>query len=285
MGYLGLTLLLFAPQGAAGQTTGAVPVRPKTTVTANLSSTQFESPLPFDEAFIVKVKFPKEEADTITLEYGPLGWDNRRPVIHGPVTRLRFYSHFLHGNSDAFFHVQPLEPGEEYLFVFHLEKKGGTNPDSIIRILGEPKASIANHFDQDVGVIATDRAGYWAVASSIHMHAIPINKNLRLQDMPKEKQWLSRVSVFAGLAIAEIDSEAPVEKYFGVGSPIVGVAVRPLPFFSPLRVGGGLIAVRQEDANPLVDEKEMKIDRFLGATVDFDVRTILGPLLTLAGIK
>ena len=152
-------------------------------------------------------------------------------------------------------------------------------------ILTDARAAFYQHFDQDIGVLVTDRAGYVGAVTSIHLYPAPINKNARLEDMGELDRWLRRVSLFGGLAVAQFSSSASVDAYFAAGSPTAGVAVRPFLFFMPLRLGTGLVWFKQDDANPLVSTPRTKVDRFAMVSVDFDVRSIFGPLLTLAGLK
>lgn len=264
-----------------GQSTTAIPVRPRTTIVANLASKQFEASLPFEEDFLVRVKWPGEYS-TVTLTYGTLSWINNAATIGQRIASETVNKSDLYENPDAFFRIRPLKSGVDYLFLFTIP--AGAPPSEIARIHARPKADFGNHFDQDLGIMLSHRAGYLGVVSSMHVHFVPINKNASGTDFPFSQRLLRNTSLFLGLTVAEIDSDATVEKFFAAGSPVFGLAVRPI-FGRPVRFAAGLVVFKQDDANPLVDTKRNKVDRFIMATADLDLKALLGPLLAIIGIK
>jgi hypothetical protein len=143
------------------------------------------------------------------------------------------------------------------------------------------RAGLQHHFDADIGVMYASRADYWGVVTNAHIHAVPVNRNRSSVSLTPLQQFAQRASIFVGLAVQPISSGAEVKDLYPVGSPVVGVGYRGLFGVDQLRLNGGVMFFKQEDANPLVTRDHTKRDAFVSATVDFSVQSIFGPLLAL----
>lgn len=149
------------------------------------------------------------------------------------------------------------------------------------RVPGIARAGLQHHFDADIGVMYATRADYWGVVTNAHIHAVPVNRNRSAAGLTPLQQFAQRASIFVGLAVQPISSGAEVKDLYTVGSPVVGVGYRGLFGVDQLRLNGGVMFFKQEDANPLVTRDHTKRDAFVSATVDFSVQSIFGPLLAL----
>jgi hypothetical protein len=86
------------------------------------------------------------------------------------------------------------------------------------------------------------------------------------------------VSVFGGLSPLRITSDAPESSPLAIGSPVVGIGVRQLPYLGAFRVNAGVIFYDQKDANPLVSTLRHKRDAFVSLTADIELKDFLGPV-------
>lgn len=162
--------------------------------------------------------------------------------------------------------------------------------DTVV-LLGNPTSRFQDHFRPDFGLMRSTRAEYVGVTSNVHFYLAPINPNEDLADLGSDVwgNFTKRMSIFAGLALQELSSEADVDALFeDVGSPVVGVGMRGFmywpnmparwrPLLQPLRLNTGIVWFHQEDPNPLVDDKIRKRDWFVSVTADIDLKSILGP--------
>jgi hypothetical protein len=152
---------------------------------------------------------------------------------------------------------------------------------STARVTGEAHAGIQHHFDADFGVMHAIQANYWGLMTNSHFHVVPINRNESTSGLSLLQQFTRRASVFVGLAVQTIDSEAEVKDLFTVGSPVVGVGYRGLMGDAPIRLNAGLMFFKQEDANPLVTRDRNKRDAFVAVTLDLSIQSIVAPLAAL----
>ncbi|HEV2147453.1 MAG TPA: hypothetical protein VGR37_08620 [Longimicrobiaceae bacterium] len=278
---IGLSLL--SHSALAGQTATAVPRRPAQTVKVDLAAQQFETGLPFRERFWIRGTLANP-ADSIVLTYGVADRDeNNRLFIRGRPTRKSIPKSHVVKSKDFAFAIEPLQPNVEYLFRFRFYE--GAAFDTV-QIIGRPKASLAQHFDADVGVLRSENAGNWGLVTSSHFHFIPINKNEDDSFTSGPGARLARqISMFGGIAFQEIYSEVEVSKFFTFGSPVAGVGIRGPLGLDFMRVNGGVIWFKQKDANPLISRQRVKRDVFVSATADLEMKQVLGPLVALLGIR
>jgi hypothetical protein len=159
-----------------------------------------------------------------------------------------------------------------------------------VNIQGDAPSRFQDHFHADFGLMRSFHAQYVGVTSNAHFYLAPINPNEDLTDLEDDvwQNFTKRVSVFAGLALQELSSEADVDALFKVGSPVAGIGVRGFlywpgmsprlrPLLQPLRLNTGVVWFEQDDANPLIDEKIRKRDWFISITGDIELKNILGP--------
>jgi hypothetical protein len=191
------------------------------------------------------------------------------------------------GGSDAAA-ARPLHPCVPEA---QLNQDAGPLPDTITRVWSAdsvslsvtPGASFRNHIDADVGALHSFNAGYTGLVTNVHLYAYPLNKNEDLSDRPAIEQLGKRFSVFLGLAVQELNSDADVDKFLPLGNPVVGVGLRGFPGIEALRVNTGIMLFKQDDANPLVTKERLKYDPFVSVTADIEFKTLLGPLANLLG--
>lgn len=163
-------------------------------------------------------------------------------------------------------------------------------------VRGETPTDYKQRFDNDVGIVHTDRFGYTGFVSDLHYYFTPINKNEDLGDpeLGLGGQLVRRVSVMAGLAV-KLDSRSEVDNVLSFGTPMAGIGIRgPLywpstkphspqyrSFFQPMRLNVGIIWFKQKDANPLSSATHIKRDLFVSLTADVALKTVLGPFASV----
>ncbi|HET7463859.1 MAG TPA: hypothetical protein VFJ82_21565 [Longimicrobium sp.] len=168
-------------------------------------------------------------------------------------------------------------------------------------VRGQTPTDYKQRFDNDIGLVRSERFQYVGFVSNLHYYFVPINKNEDLADpnLSHSQQFLRRFSLMAGLSLARVSSNANVDNVFGIGTPMVGVGLRgPLywpsvtpksdqfrSFFQPMRLNAGIIWFKQKDANPLVAEMHTKRDFFVSVTADVGLKTVLGPFAGFFGSK
>jgi hypothetical protein len=166
-----------------------------------------------------------------------------------------------------------------------------------VEIVAWSTTDFRDHFDTDFGAVYGGRTGYVGVATFLHAFATPVQQGdvLDVVESPVRKV-LKTVNLIGGLAVAKLDDRVAVNQRFGFGSPVVGVGLRNVQrwedgptwlFGLPkgMRLNGGVIWLSQDDANPLVTRERTKLDWFVSASFDADVKSILGPLAGIIGIK
>lgn len=154
-----------------------------------------------------------------------------------------------------------------------------------VELRGTPRARFTDRFDADIGVLRSDRLGYWGAMTSSHFYLVPVNRNECTSHYRGSDHLLKRVSIFAGISLFEISSREDVDHLWSTGSPVVGVGVSRLGLPVPLRINAGVIWLRQDDANPLVTRSRTKRDAFISATFDVELQSFITPLAVLAGLK
>lgn len=161
-------------------------------------------------------------------------------------------------------------------------------------VIASTRSLPVQRFDADLGIAAAHASGYVGLVSNAHLYPFaPVNKATDLRTVrgfwPNFRQ---RVSIFAGLALQELNSDAEVHPLYDVGTPVVGAGLRgflywsPIsqrlrPILQPLRLNAGVIFFEQEDPNPLVTERHGRHDLFASVTADIELKSVLGPLLAL----
>jgi hypothetical protein len=218
------------------------------------------------------------------------------------------------------FPIHPLDADKEYLFEFTLyephpkqklpvqgvapvcsffEDQKKVNPSAFMTtdsfsIRASTQTDYTQRFDTDIGIVHSSQAGYTGFASNVHFHLWPLNKSADLADFGFFESLKRRISVFGGLAVTKLGAEEDVTHLMGVGSPMVGLGFRA-PFYwqgleppflpgwliRPMRLNAGVIWFNQDDPNPLVDETTVKHDAFVSLSYDVDVKSILGPFVSL----
>ena len=278
-----IMLLVAASTALVGQSATAVPRRPPQTVKIDLAAQQFETGLPFAERFWIRGSLATA-VDSVKLAYGVAGRDeNDRLVIDGRVTRGFIPKSSVVQSKDFAFAIEPLRPNVPYLFQLRFFKDSG---EEAITIRGRAQASLAQHFDADIGILRSENAGNWGLVTSSHFHLVPLNKNEDPTFSSSTGANLAkRLSVFAGVSFQEIHSEVEVSKFFTFGSPVAGIGVRGPLGLDFMRLNGGVIWFKQDDANPLVTRQRVKRDVFVSATADLELKQVLGPLVALLNIK
>ncbi len=155
-----------------------------------------------------------------------------------------------------------------------------------VRVVGEAKTDITHHFDTDAGLLHSFRANYWGAVTGTHLYLVPVNRNECRASYSGWEHILKRVSLFGGLSVFELDARSGVEPLFTGGSPVFGLSVgERFPFFGRLFLNGGIILLKQEDPNPLLDAKHTRRDYFVGVAADVELKSIFGPLAGLVGLK
>lgn len=311
-----LFLLLGVATSASAQRgcDSAAVLRP--TVNADLAARRFKEPVPFNIGFTLLVPFPEMTGgfrlDSMTLHRGLPGEVDGQLGIAAPI-RVGVASPAKASvkGGGAEFDIGPLRPNERQFFDFTLY---GTRVDTIpipvagapvppltipmridtvpardtvvaekrlVRISARPKKDISNHFDADLAVVGSSRAEYIGVGTNVHGYAMPIN---RAECTSQYRGWdhlFKRVSLFAGVSVVELDSEADVSHLYASGTPMFGLGFNRLPYLGPLRVNAGVILLRQQDANPLVSDTHDVWDPFLAASFDVELKNLLAPLAAL----
>ncbi len=110
-----------------------------------------------------------------------------------------------------------------------------------------------------------------------------IDKNIKLSDVPeatRNRFWL-RTSISLGVTVGSIN-EGGFSDFYNGFSPAVGLNYR---ISDQIRLGAGLILLREEDRNPLIDTKNIEPATFINLTLDFGIFSELGKVASkLVGI-
>lgn len=110
-----------------------------------------------------------------------------------------------------------------------------------------------------------------------------IDKSIRLRDVPeatRNRFWL-RTSISLGVTIGNIN-EGGFSDFYNGFSPAVGLNYR---ISDQIRLGAGLILLREENRNPLIDKKNIEPATFINLTLDFGIFSELGKVASkLVGI-
>lgn len=280
------TALVALPAAAGAQEDGAAPIRQRPAVKLDLSRKAFDPALPFGEGFQLTGQIP-EEVYRVSLRYGPTSVDEagRRSTVF--VSEYTFPRSDVIQQQEFAFHIRPLRANRDYLFELNFHKEStrdSTRKDTLtdkVEIIARARASLANHFDSDIGLMNSFRAGYWGLVTNAHLHVVPVNKNEELGNRPALERLAKRLSVFGGLALHKFGADDDVEPFWDVGSPVAGLGLRGIAGLDGLRVNGGIVWVKQEDTNPLVSERHTKRDGFVSVTGDVEIQKLLGPLLAI----
>lgn len=257
---------------------GMAQVRP--IVELDLSTTRAKSTLPFHQPFLLKLTMPEAH---LLRGVTCADSDGRsiacQTVAPNPLSK-----------TTAMIEVPSLAHDRDFTFGITIGPAASfTTPAPTpvpLAFDGNTHATFLQHFDADVGFIRTQRAEYIGAATGVHIYAHPINKDAKVKSIDPLKQ----VSLMFGLAVAEIQTNAPVAKRFPAGNPLVGVGVRRLPGLSQLellrdvRLTAGAMFFEQTAANPIVDRKRRKFDYFLGLSFDLEYKSALSPILSALGL-
>jgi hypothetical protein len=164
----------------------------------------------------------------------------------------------------------------------------------VVSIRGDTDMEFTQWFDTDIGFMYAHGAGYKGVASGVHFFLRPVNKKLDLAELGALESIPYRLTPYLGLAVDKLGGGRDVEPAWTVGSPMLGLGFRGPLYWSedtplarmnwilrPIRLNTGIVWFRQDDPNPLVDDKILKHDWFWSITADVDLTTILGPFVAL----
>jgi hypothetical protein len=282
---------------------GAWPKTPKPVVTANLVTVTLDSVLPFDRPFVLRVPTPAG-TDSMRLRYGTYDCmhgpqEQRRSCRLGEVTLRATPLVATEAMAAA---IGPLPPNNAYAFQFDIWGKRKIN-DTLTplrddrEVVGWTATDFRDHFDTDFGAIYGTRSEYVGLGIMLHVYAEPIRPFERLSDVESRwRRWKKRVNLAAGISLAELSDEKPVDHMFSFGTPVAAIGARKLPappgaaalirtLIEQPRWAVGVIWFTQDDANPLITRKKTKADPFVSMTFDLDLKSILGPLYGVIGLE
>jgi hypothetical protein len=289
LGWLAVAMILTHTdvRTAPAQESGAIPEHAGQTISLDIEAKKFDQPLPFHEYFNLTGTIPSG-VDSLTFDYGPAVQTEGVLDIGRSFGRMSTRRRTVSTSRTWVTAIRPLEANQPYLFRFvlwHFDKDSVTSHvDTLretIRIVAVPRATLANHFDADFGVMHSGRTGYWAVVTDAHYYLVPINKNEDLSELDPISRLQRRLSVFAGLAVQEIAATRDVHSLWdGVGSPVLGVGYRGFLGLEPLRLNSGVVFY-QVKPDPESEDLRKQRDLFVSMTADFDLKSIVAPLAAL----
>lgn len=272
------------------------------TVNADLAARSFKEPVPFNIGFTLKVPFPTMTGgftlDSMVLERGAPVLVGNQFILADPIREGKAWpSRQPVNGTGAEFDIERLTPNQTQFFDFRLFASRvdtvhpggrGVRPQTVrrdtvrtVRIAARPKKDVTNHFDADVALVGSSRAEYVGVGTNLHAYAMPINRAECAAEYSGWDHVFKRVSLFAGVSVVKLDSEADVSHLYAGGTPMFGLGFNRLPHLGPLRVNAGVVVLRQKDANPLVSTTHDVWDPFLSASFDVEFKTLLAPLTAL----
>ncbi len=285
-------IIPIAPTGLQSQCGERILPQNHPTVAVDLASGTFSQKLPFDESFFIRIPLP-ERTDSIQFSYGEalLNDDGDYDFVVANNSPGSIVPNPFFPAKEVSVEIEPLKPKRQYLFRFiayrttidsTLAPPVRTVTSGTMDVIGRTETSISNRLQTDFGVARSREAGYWGVVSNAHFYFVPVNKNADACVRQTPLMYLAkRISIFGGLSVLKIASEAEVEHLFGIGTPVVGIGARDLPYLGPIRLNAGVIWFEQDDANPLVTERVRKHDLFLSVTSDIELKGLLGPLFSI----
>lgn len=289
---------------------GYVPVRAQpVNVDLNMGLSdegKFTTALPFDKTFTIKGRMTTKVERVYVWFREKNGLDcqaiYKKDDLFGVWTRNE--DHVLAKSGPQEFALtgnKELTPDVKYLFCFNLSTTTD-DPDygimrPLIEVVGAAPSSFVHHVHQDFGFVWAPKADYFGAASTLHFYAVPVNKMALPQGLELEK----RISLFVGIVFQKLFApgsdifhpsrdDKPVENLLSIGSPVVGIGIRP-GFGSTgryiwqkvvgFRLNFGLVFFNQTDANPLVNEKRLKAAYTINVTYDIELQKLLKPLTGL----
>lgn len=174
------------------------PRRPRRSVRADLAATSFDSVLPFDQQFLVRVKEPTKPFDSLVVRFGTytcmrLSAASRK--ILQCETASTVVPNALFENADAVIEVtHGLTPDAPYEFDFtayrtEVVRDRDGKPvrtldfrDSVVatvddqhEVVGWTTTDFRDHFDTDFGTFYAPRTGYVGLGTLVHVFAEPIH--------------------------------------------------------------------------------------------------------------
>lgn len=292
---------IVCPDVGTARSRGAVPEgtwprRPRPVVRADLTTATFDSVLPFDRRFVVRVVSPDPAVVTridmlvtdpeclarlkVNVRFDPVPDDCQVASAADQRTSIIAAKEFAF-NVDT-----PLEPNRAYRFEFILT---GNGKEDRREIVAWATTDFRDRFDTDFGALVGQRTGYVGLGSFVHFYFEPIRPREDLREVRScRRRWAKRANLAGGLSLVEVhglrDLDQPVRHRFAYGTPAVGVGLRQL-FGTPVRFTAGVMWLRQDDANPLVTDDRNKTDLFGAVTFDADLKTLLGPIYGIIGLK
>ena len=107
----------------------------------------------------------------------------------------------------------------------------------------------------------------------INYHVKGIDKNLPLSHITNKRIW-NRLSIAVGVTIGKID-EGNYTDFFNGITPTAGLNLRLTP---QIRIGTGLMIVREKDRNPLLDNEKIQLVPYGSLSFDFILFEQIGKL-------
>jgi hypothetical protein len=114
--------------------------------------------------------------------------------------------------------------------------------------------------------------------SGVHVYFVPVNRKAPLKFKFKGRHWFwKRWSLLLGLTTKGIENDQYKNLFSGT-SLLGGMGFRISRSF---KVNGGVLLLKEIDANPLLDKDHLEIAPFASLSFDIDIQPLIGKLGTL----
>jgi hypothetical protein len=291
-----LTMGSASTLAAQGNDSSGIPI-----LKVDLAARTFDKALPFDQPFYVELA-SSLAIKNVTLQYGIA--NDRRPGATMKAEAAQPPGTAAPDLKSWAFRIERLDANRNYQFQFQLTMKddGHVFDDTVV---GQTSISIASYVRSDVGVVWVPRLlrgvnpspHFAGASSSVHLYFRPINDASESEDVPGLFDGiLKRTSIVAGLVVADFRSDVTIQHLYSVGTPILGLSVRPLlsdrlgipkhfRLINSLYFTCGEMYFNQHDADSLVTRPHGKRTTFWQIAGVADYKALLGPLAVLLGAK
>jgi hypothetical protein len=290
-----LTMGSASTLAAQGNDSSGIPI-----LKVDLAARTLDKALPFDQPFYVELA-SSLPIKNVTLQYGIA--NDRRPSAKMEAESAQPIGTVAPDFKSWAFRIERLDANRNYQFQFHLIMVDGDVFDDTV--VGQTTISIANYVRSDVGVVWVPRLlrgvnpspHFSGASSSVHLYFRPINDASESEDVAGLLDGiLKRTSIVAGLVVADFRSDVTIQHLYSVGTPILGLSVRPLlsdrlgipkhfRLINSLYFTYGEMYFNQHDADSLVTRPHGKRTTFWQIAGVADYKTLLGPLAVLLGAK
>ena len=243
----------------------SAPTRPIVRVAVDLAAGTFDRILPFDVPFFITGR-PPVGAKSLEVQYAAVPetgspstpvWVPQEPARWQPDTPAAAGDTFL-----VFVNV-PLEAGRAYQvrFVFRGDQAGDATR------VADGRTSQKNYVSVDAGVLFAGDIGIGALYVGTNIYFRPINKDAPLNAVSSLGR---RLALTVGVTLSSVsdDNNRTRSDLFWNQSLVLGAGYRVT---SSLRGGGGVLAFRQSDPNPLVTQKTAATTWYASFSLDLDV--------------